>query len=249
MLLSSVDDHRALINGVTSLAEADITAYAASVIGDAPDAVAAQLRPAAMSVVSQYGAVAGVSGALWYETERPKPGFTADPVFPSVGEELASALGWALSPVFNPSSFDGGASDALPRLAGVVQKYVALADRETVAAASKRDNLSTGVERFARASACSFCALMSSHNGSHWHTNCKCVSVPTWSDSPAPDSETRIRFAEASDGARQYILDARRAHPDYGSTKLRVFLRQHPEFALTNRNITRVMRAQYGFAH
>ncbi|MEO2134613.1 hypothetical protein [Microbacterium sp.] len=249
MLLSDVDAHRGLINGITTVAENDITAYASSILDEAPERVAAQLRAAVPAVVSQYGDAAALGGALFYETHRPKPGLVADLAAPSIGETLTGALGWAMTPLFRPDEFELGAAEAVNRLGGVVQKHVALSDRETIAAASRRDNLSTGVERFARASACSFCALMSSHNGSHWHNNCKCVSVPTWKDSPAPQSEVLVRFAEASDGARQALLDARRAHPEWGSLSPRKFLRRHPEFALTNRNLTRVMRERYGFAH
>ena len=249
MLLSDVDAHRGLINGITTVAEGDITAYASSILDESPGRVAVQVRAAVPAVVSQYGDAAAVAGALFYETHRPKPGLTADLVTPSIGESLTSALGWALTPLFRPDKFELGAAEAVNRLGGVVQKHVALADRDTVAAAARRDRLSTGVVRYARASACAFCALMSSQNvnGSHWHNNCKCVVVPEWLGAPAPGSAVMERFREAATGARKALLDARRAHPDYASMGNRRFLRKHPEFAINNKNLTRVMREQYGF--
>ncbi len=251
MLLSDVDAHRSVINGITTVAESDLASYATSILDEAPERVAAQVRAAVPAVVSQYGDAAAVAGALFYETQRPRPGVTAALASPSIGESLTSALGWALTPLFKPDEFDLGPVEAVNRLGGVVQKHVALSDRETISGAAKKDSLSTGVTRFARASACSFCALMTAQyaNGDHWHNHCKCVWVPTWKDAPAPESETMIRFAEASDGARQYLLDARRAHPDWAALSPRKFLRKHPEFSLSNKNLTRVMREQYGFAH
>ena len=97
MLLSEVDDHRAQIHGITTLAENDLSSFAASILNESPERVAAQLRAATPAVIAQYGEVAAVSGALFYETSRPTPGFTADLVGASLGDQLASALGWASS--------------------------------------------------------------------------------------------------------------------------------------------------------
>lgn len=251
MLLSDIDAHRGLVNGITTVAENDLTSYVSSILDESPEKVAVQVRAAAPAVVSQYGDSAALAGALFYETQRPTPGPFVQLVTPSIGETLTSALGWAMVPLFRPDQFELGPREALNRLAGVVQKHVALPDRETIAEASRNDKSSTGVVRFARASACSFCALMTSQyaNGDHWHNNCKCVSVPTWDDVPAPDSTAMVRFGEAADGARQSLIDAREAHPDWASLSPRKFLRRHPEYALNNKNLTRVMRADYGFAH
>lgn len=251
MLLSDVDAHRGLINGITTVAEGDITSYASSILDEAPERVAVQVRAAVPAVVTQYGDAAAVAGALFYETHRPKPGLTADLVTPSIGESLTSALGWALTPLFRPDKFELGAVEAVNRLGGVVQKHVAIADRETIAGAARNDKLATGTVRYARATACAFCALMSAQNvnGSHWHNNCKCVVVPEWLGAPGPDSAVMDRFSEAATGARQALLDAKRAHPDYASMSNRRFLRRYPEFAVNNKNLTRVMREMYGFEH
>lgn len=251
MLLQEVDEHRTLIGGITTLAEADITSYAGTVITDAPERAAAQLRVAGGAVITQYGEIAAVSGALFYENARPKPGFTADLAPVAIGDQVAGALGWAFLPMFRPDQFPAGPAETLPRLASVVQKFVATADRDTIRAASKRDAMSSGVQSFATASGCSFCALMSAHSarGGHWHNHCRCVEVPTWADAPAPESDVRDTQAAAAQGAIKQIEDARYAHPDWQRMAPRHFLKLHPEFVLSNKNITRVMRESFGFTH
>lgn len=250
MLLQDVEQHRQLISGVTGLAEADITSYAATVINDSPAQAAGQLRVAGGAVIAQYGEIAAVSGALFYENARPKPGYTA-PLVVSTGEEIAGALGWAFLPLFRPDQFPTGPGDTVPRLASVVQRFVASADRDTVRAAARSDKTSTGVQSYASPGACAFCALMSAQSvrGGHWHNNCHCVEVPSWQDAPAPQSEVQDAHSDAAYGAIKQITDARHAHPDWARLSPRKFLKAHPEFALSNKNIARVMRESYGFAH
>ena len=193
MLLSDVDEHRALINGVTTLAENDLTSYVSSILGEAPEKVATLVRPAASEVVSQYGDVAAVSGALFYETNRPVSGYSVPLVGASIGEDLVSSLGWALTPLFRPDLF--APEDAVSRLQGVVQQYVATADRATIIEAARRDPIKATTVRYARAGACAFCAMMSAQEaragGAHWHDNCRCVEVPSWDAAPAPESTLR----------------------------------------------------------
>ena len=248
MLLADVDEHRALINGVTTLAEGDIASYAASILDETPERVAAQLRPATTAVIDRYGDVAAVSGALFYETNRPRPGYTAPLATPSFGEAITAEIGWALVPLFNPAF---PPTDTVSRLRGLVQKYVANADRETIVNAARRDPIKAETYRYARVGACAFCALMSAQSvrGGHWHDNCKCVEIPSWDEAPAPASELRSRHAEAAEGARQWLSAAKRAHPDYAGMSNRRFLRKHPEYAINNKNLTRVMREMYGFSH
>lgn len=251
MLLQAVDDHRAQIAGVAELAQNDIGSYATSIIGEDPARVAVQLRAATPAVINQYGEIAGVSGALFYETQRPTPGFTADLVTVPNSQKVTSALGWALVPLFRPDEFELGAAETVNRLNGVVQGFVADQDRLTIRNAAKHDITSTGVKTFAKAGACSFCALMSAQatRGGHWHNHCTCVEVPTWQDAPAPFDEVQKQHSEAFWGAVAHLEAARYSHPDWARMSPRHFLKAHPELSLTNKNITRVMRAEFGFAH
>ena len=250
MLLSDVDEHRGLINGVTSLAEADLTGYTRSILDESPERVAAQVRPAASAVIAQYGDVAAVSGALFYETNRPQPGYTAPLVGASIGEELVASLGWALTPLFKPDLFTP--EDAVSRLQGVVQQYVANADRATIIEAARRDPVKASTVRYARAGACAFCAMMSAqtvHGSGRWHDHCHCVEAPSWDAAPAPESALRDLHREQYEAARKALIDAQRSHPDYAGLSHRKFLRRHPELSVNNKNLARVMREMFGFAH
>lgn len=250
MLLSEVDDHRVLIDGITSAAAVDLSGYTESILDESPARVSAQVRVAAPAVVATYGEAAAVAGATFYEMHRPEPGFTAPMVGASIGDRLVRSLGWALAPLFDPARYQPG--DVVTRLSGVVQQYVAGADRATIEQAARSDSMSTGVDRYARPGACAFCALMTAQGvtgGGHWHDDCKCVSVPTWEGSPGPDSAVMDRYSEAAGGARETLLERRRSHPDYGSMSNRRFLRRHPQYAVNNKNILQLMREQYGFTH
>ena len=250
MLLADVDEHRTLITGVTNLAETDLAGYVTSIIGESPEKVAAQVRPAATAVISQYGEVAAVSGALFYETNRPRPGYVAPLVGASIGEELVAALGWALTPLFKPDLFTP--EDAVSRLQGVVQQYVANADRATIIEAARRDPLKASTVRYARVGACAFCAMMSAQTvtgSGRWHDHCHCVEVPSWDAAPAPESALRDLHREQYEAARKALIDAQRSHPDYARLSHRRFLRRHPELSVNNKNLARVMREMFGFAH
>lgn len=251
MLLEQVSEHRDTVAGIATLAQNDLGAYAQSILNESPERVAAQLRAATPAVVGTYGEAAAVAGALFYETNRPKPGFTADLAVAPVGDRVQSALGWALLPLFRPERFDLGPQETVNRLNGLVQGLVAAQDRETVRGAAKKDRTSTGTHLFATAGACAFCALMSAQSvrGGHWHNDCKCVEVPAWEGAPVPDDEVQDAHSAAFTGARKQIEDARYTHPDWGRMSPRHFLRMHPEFVLSNKNITRVMRESFGFTH
>lgn len=252
MLLSQVDDHRAQLAGITTLARDDLASYAVTLLDEPPAKVAAQLRAATSAVITTYGETAAVAGALFYETSRPQPGFTARLVTPALGGKLESDIGWALDPLFHPDMIDP--ADMVDRLSGVAQKHVANADRQTVFQAARKDPTSRGVRWYASAGACAFCALMSSQaartSDPHWHRNCHCVEVPGWDDSPIPDVEYMNRYSDAAYGAREHLLELRRNHPDIDKfPHMRGFLKAHPELSVNNKNLTRVMRELYGFDH
>ena len=254
MLLADVDAHREEVAGITTLAANDLTTYGATVLNEVPDKAAGQLRAASTAVITQYGETAAVSGALFYETQRPKPGFTARLASPSLGENLTGELGWAMVPLFRPDLFDAGPAEALNRLSGVTQKYVANMDRETVRLAAHKDPTSRGVRWYASANACAFCALMSAQevrtSDPHWHAHCHCVEVPGWDDSPIPDAPYMDEYGLAASRARNVLMDAHYNHPDYSKfSSDRRFLKAHPELSITNKNLTRVMRERFGFDH
>ena len=157
-------------------------------------------------------------------------------------------------PLFRPELFGDNPAEALNRLAGVTQKFVANMDRETVRASARKDSLSTGVRWFANPGACAFCALMSAHSvkteDPHWHDNCKCTAVPGWDDAPVPDAEYMAEYDRAATRARDVLMNAQYKHPDYSKyPSHRAFLRAHPDLSIKTKNLTRVMRERFGFDH
>lgn len=240
---------------VTGLAVADITAYARSLVNEAPEDVAEQVREASSAVVETYSGVAAEGAALFYEQQSPQQSPRVEIAPPSIGEELMSDLGFALLPMFTPDAFASPVSALLERVGGVVQRHVAAGDRQTLMLTANADPLSKGVRRFARPASCGFCAYLSSmeatvYADTDWHRNCHCVNVPYWEDNPLPNAEHMDRFEEAAGKAREAILadyrEKRKLAPDL---RMRNFYKKFPETAVNTKNIAARMRADLGLAH
>lgn len=252
MLLTDVAEHRRQLMKVTSLAVEDASAYARQVVGEAPSRVAAQMREGVPALVGVYGGVAAESAALFYETQRPqrRPARIA-PL--SIGAALANDLGWALTPLFKPDRFDDPAADFVSRLSGVTQKHVAAGDRDTLVLSTDTDPDAGGVRRFARANACAFCRLLVVSDAyvtedTEWHRNCHCVTVPWWEDNPLPEDPNEAEWGRAFEGAHAELTRLQRElkPPDM---RRRNFFKAHPELALNNKNIARLMRQRLGIQH
>ncbi len=248
-----MQEHRQQLTQVTGLAVADATVYARSIADEAPDRFAGQMREAAASIVSVYSGVAAEGAALLYETQRPRPGFSARIAEPSIGEVFTAELGWAFLPLFNPDQFDDPMAALSERIGGVVQQHVAAGDRETLLLSAAADPLSGGVRRFARPGACAFCSYLSSidatsYDHSDWHKNCHCVEVPWWEDNPLPESETADAAAEAAEKARAELLRLQRELKPAGM-RWRNFFKERPDLAVNTKNIARLMRRELGLDH
>ncbi|MCW4458179.1 hypothetical protein [Microbacterium sp. MPKO10] len=235
------------------MAQNDIGSYAQSIADEDPAKVAGQLREATPAVVATYGDVAATSGALFYENNRPKPGYNARLATPSIGEALTGELGWALVPLFKPDVFLDPASEMLGRVMGVTQKFVAQYDRDTLSLNSSLDSLSLGVRRYARADACTFCAYLTSidatvHADTDWHNHCHCVSVPWWEDNPLPTNPKMDEWSDAAQKAEKELMRLRAETPRNGMKRKQYFA-QHPELALNRKNILRIMRRELGLSH
>ena len=253
MLLSDVDEHRALLTEIGQRAVTDITSYASTLASESSESVAAQVREAAPATIELYGPVAGESAALFYETQRPHPGFSAAVAPPSIGQQLTSDLSWAMLPLFTPDAFDAPADAFLSRLGGVVQQHVAASDRETMTQASAADPLSQGIRRFARPGACGFCAYLSTveapaYDWSEWHKHCTCVNVPWWHDNPLPANPDEARWSRSADVARTELL-RQQTELKPADMRWRSFFHLHPDLAVTPKNIVRLMRTDLELAH
>ncbi|PRB02772.1 hypothetical protein CQ047_17870 [Microbacterium sp. MYb72] len=253
MLLSQVDEHRETIVDITTLAQDDLVGYTASILNESPERVAVQVRAATPAVVSQYGETAAVAGALFYETNRPSPGFTADLARPAIGDQVSKDITWALAPLFAGQFDEASALMILDRLKGIAQTYVAEADRRTLLTASAADPLSRGIRRYATAGACTFCAYLSTmeavtYESSEWHKHCNCVNVPSWEENPAPENPHEARWAQSAMDARAELIRLQHElKPD--DMRWRNFYKARPDLTVTTKNILRLMRADLGLTH
>lgn len=252
MLLSEIDAHRTQLTVITGRAVEDVTAYTRSVGVESPERAAKQLREASVAIVGEYGPVAAEGAALFYETQRPKPGL-AKVATASIGAALANDLGFAFLPLFKPEQFDDPWMSLLSGIAGAVQRNVAAGDRETMLLSSADDPLSQGVRRFARPNACAFCAYLTSvidvvDDDVIWHKNCHCVPVPSWQDNPLPHSPDNERWAASAERARKE-LERLQFEEKPADMRWRNFFKERPDLAINTKNITRLMRADLGLSH
>lgn len=254
MLLTDVEQHRQQLVAITERSSTDAVAYGRSVMGDAPERAASQVREMAAAVVSTWSGVAAEGAALFYEEQRPKPGPIVQ-AEPSVGERLAADLGYALAPLFKPDDYDTPGLMFLSRLGGAVTLHVAAGDRATMALTSEADSLSGGVRRYARAGACAFCAYLSTveaaaYSDTEWHPDCTCVNVPLWGENPFPDTPHMDAYARAAERAQQAISDEYREKRLLAPGLRRsTFYRQFPKTAMNTKNIAARMRQELGLSH
>ena len=252
MLLQEVDNLRSDLTAATTLASEDAAAYARSILDEPPERVAAQMREAVPALVESYGGVAAEAGALFYETQRPT--YRPAQVAPlSIGDALATDLGFALVPLFNPDGFDNPALSFVSLIAGVAQKHTAAGMRDTILLSSSTDPDSYGVRRYARATACAFCRLLSVQEAhvtadTVWHRNCHCVTVPWWEDNPLPENPHEAGWRNAFEASRDELMRLQRELKP-SDMRWRNFFKARPDLALTNANLARLMRVRLGIAH
>ena len=252
MLLSEVDELRGQLTSATTLASEDAAAYARSIADESPEKVAAQIKEAVPALVESYGGVAAEAGALFYETQRPtyRPAEIAPP---SIGDVLMHDLGYALVPLFNPDGFDVPLLSFVSLVSSVTQKHAAAGMRDTIVLSSSNDPDAYGVRRYARANACAFCRLLSVQEAdvtesTVWHRNCHCVTVPWWEDNPLPENPYEAGWRNALNASREELLRLQRELKPAGM-RWRNFFKAHPELAVNNKNLARLMRVRLGIQH
>ena len=249
-------DVQALRDQLTALSEGgagQAVRYGLQLIDEAPERVAPQVREAVLAIVSAYGDAAGEAAGLFYETQRPRPGFNARVAEPSLAEKLLADLAWSLVPLFTPDVFPDAPTEFGSRLFGVVQKSIATPGRETIVLSSSADESAYGIKRVARPNACAFCVYLSTIEAyafewAEWHKNCHCVNVPLWEDNPLPENPHEQRWQSAAEEARKYLLDQQYALKPDGQ-RWRQFFRDHPDLSLSTKNLAREVRRILQLAH
>jgi hypothetical protein len=186
--LRDAQNHQRALDDLTTLAIRDLLAVWATL--DTADALATSraLQDALPDLVNTYGAVAATLAADFYEDLRADAvggSFSAVLAAPSSERTLAMSR-WAAGALFSQTP---DAALTLSRLSGGVQRGVAGADRDTIAASVGADPLGPRYARHASGNACAFCALVATRGpvyrsestaGGKYHDHCHCVAVPVW---------------------------------------------------------------------
>lgn len=203
--LSEVEEHRAALEDVLTLATAQLLAEWPALPVDDPLALPRPLADLLAELIEDFSAVSATLAADFYEDLRLAADLTdaytpelADP--PPLGQIEASAK-WASSGAWVDEA------KALRDSAAFAQRMVADADRRTIDLNVERDPAAPRYARHASANACAFCALNATRGpvfrseagaASKYHDHCRCIAVPVWD---------RSGFEEAP-----YVADWREAY-------------------------------------
>lgn len=225
---SDVEALRAANAELSRLLDAELGDFFAS-LGDAtPEAVRDALLDVMPALVSEYGDVAAVVSAEWFEQVYGGTARLAEPVaVEAVEQGVRFAAGHLWTP--EPAAIVGLLSTQL-------DKWVKQPGRDTISRAAERDGL-----RWARvpsgAKTCAWCLVLASRDavyltersaskasgGSDYHGKCDCVAVPMESIDDYPegydpggmyDTYMAARSASGSNDIKDIAAELRRRNPD-----------------------------------
>lgn len=169
------------------MARNELAGFFAAVDLSRPELVRDALVEIVPLLVHEYGELAAVSAAEWYEQVHPGAFLarTADSTFPVDG--VTQSVRYHAGALFTDDPYA-----TLHGLSGALQRFVFYSGRETVA---RNVQLDPSRPRFARvpsgAKTCAFCNLLASRGfvyfsrmtageRSDWHDDCDCQVVPEW---------------------------------------------------------------------
>lgn len=221
------------------MAKEDLAGLIAGLDLTRPEVVRDALLEVVPVLVREYGDVAAVAAAEWYEETRAvqvSGRFTAVPAAAVDSAQVEATVRWAAGGLFTDDT-----ADVLARLEGAVQRYITYSARETVRRNVKSD---PSRPRYARVpsgpSTCAFCGMLASRGfvyhtersagdlgrgvGDDFHDDCDCQVVPEW-DAEAhhiegydPDAlyaiYKRARKKSGSGDLTEITAAARRLEPD-----------------------------------
>lgn len=201
---SLLANQQAAFAGISSRTDAALVAVFAQ-SGTTYDALVQAAEP----VVAEYGNVAAVLSADFYDAARESAGaqgaYVAEPAPPPSADRVASVTGWGLRE----------ASDVAGQLAlirGGLVRAVLGAGRDTVRAAVAADPAAHGWRRITRPGGCDFCQMLAGRGEVYRkdtarfasHDHCHCLAAPAFS---AGLSVTVVQYA----ATRRTVTDADRA--------------------------------------
>lgn len=225
---SEVEALRSANAELSRLVQAELADFYASMPDASPEAVRDALLEFVPALVAEYGDVAAVASAEWFEQVYGGSARLADPLpVEAVQQGVRFAAGHLWTP--EPAAIVG-------LLATQVDKWVKQPGRDTLERAADRHGM-----RWARVptgrETCAFCLLLASRDavyltersaskgadGSKYHGDCDCVAVPmnTWDDYPEGydpqelyDLYSASRDAAGSGDIRDITAAMRREFPD-----------------------------------
>lgn len=154
----SVAQHRAQIDGLSTLVFSDLNRLLSSLDGKSPILIRDTLLEVCPELVAPYLTASGDLTAAWYEDLR-RDALGGTFYATSSGEvnkqQLDALVRYGVSPLFGQS-----ASTVLSLIGGGMQRMVAGASRDTVVGNARKDVVSTSWARVARPGACEFCAML-----------------------------------------------------------------------------------------
>lgn len=192
-----------------ALARNDLsTFWAALNTGGSPILVRNALLDFFPELVQAYGDAAALLAADYYDELRDVPAgsssFRAILARPANDAQAQASTRWALGPLFES---EPNPQQVLANLAGVTQRLVLQAGRDTIATSSTRDPVRTGWARVPTGTkTCRFCVMLASRgsvygsaasagaDANRFHGDCDCVQVPIRSKRDYPEGHDVAEF-------------------------------------------------------
>lgn len=198
-----IDRLNAAQRRLVELARRDLTSFFASLDLTRPEAARNALLEIVPILAREYGNIASIAAAEWYEDIRPGAwNARTTEGFPRAGIEQGTRF-------HAGALFDADPEQTLRGLSGAMQRYVGCSTRETIARNVQLDPLRP---RFARvpsgAQTCAWCGILASRGfvyvsretagilEGHFHDDCDCQIVAEFDSGPA--------FIEGYDPDRLY---------------------------------------------
>ncbi|VXB22797.1 conserved hypothetical protein [Citricoccus sp. K5] len=225
---SDVETLRAANTELSRLLDAELVDFFASLGNAAPESVRDALLDFMPALVAEYGDVAAVVSAEWFEQVY---GSTARLATPVAAEAVEQGVRFAAGHLWTPEP-----SAIVGLLSTQLDKWVKQPGRDTIARSAERDGL-----HWARvpsgAKTCAWCLVLASRdavyltersatkgaNGSDYHGKCDCVAVPMESIDDYPDgydptgmydTYMAARSAAGSNDIKDIAAELRRRNPD-----------------------------------
>lgn len=177
------------------LAQADLSAFLATLDLTKPETVRDELLDFVPQLVTTYGDVAATASADWYEQVRAdalSSTYTATLADGATPDQVQGSVRYSAGSLFTDAPLD-----VLLTLNGALQRYVSFSGRQTVARNAEHDPAHPRFARVPRGGrTCAFCSLLASRGWVYhsertagleheYHDHCHCQIVPEWNKGQA----------------------------------------------------------------